>query len=1304
MGRISSRTKDKESTSASIESESISSQAETNNSDTSDDQLVSISIEETNGRRTGRNRRSIMEDSETESVGKVVTPPAEPVTDASDEEFEQSASESDEHQEADVLVIRPRRVSARYNDHSPLHPRWRLRRLRQGQQDDADSPTPRSTRQQRRQQLQNGDSSQLGYASSPTALVSRRQRRRVHTDNIHTTPQRRLLRQQHVGEDGNNSSTTDVQPLDIQSRQNSETHTSPIARKRNIAPTLLSTAAADNDTESAQQEMVIVSPPVIDKPREERSYKEFFPDLNVHMPLVVQTIQSPDSQSEESTADAQLETIVKDSADTLVPVAPATPISSVSSQGSGSTTEQNGNSAPEQSRTSSSLSIKLVFNDPGTTVPPPLRTGKSADSYTGTPQSSVVVLAPKRPILTLPAAEYRQLATTQRVQYPTQTGFKRPRSHYIRNVELTEKDLAKRVEYDLDDMDREWLQKLNQIRSSNGQMEVSAEALERIIDNMEKEWFDLVKEAQRAITQQQQESLPADESACAVCGSEECDNTNAIVFCDGSFKKTTTNKWAHVLCALWIPEVGISNSVYMEPIDSVDQIPRSRWKLYCHLCHRKVGACIQCSQRQCFTAFHPTCARRARLSMTVRADRRSAEPVFRAFCERHTPPNHPLRVDLDGPLKHLAPKRKGTAATASAPDLALVALGKANGMATPADHATGGASTPVPGGNWSAPGSYWPPPASTVLKSAEAQTLAQQAQGGDNDETEDLSVRQEASLQLTRRIFDPAKPVLNEHVFGQVVSKTTIARLGTQQRGKLITQVSRYWALKRSERHGAPLLKRLHLEPWTASVTQHRAQELAESQRQSVILRIRTDLERVRLLVESVRRREREKLRRSRLQVEYLRRILDPLALVLLPVVDELLERRDPRGVLSHPVTEEEAPDYFNIIKHPMDFSTVRQKLLDGHYREIDSFEADLLLVLSNCMTYNTPDTYYFQLAARVKRHVDRLITAARAHIDSLPINPATGCLAVDIDFEIFSFNKVMPLMPANLLEPEQSPEEEEKPQVPQKPKKKPKDAPARPQADAPVTRSQQQQRRRQTLPAGKKGSTTSDQKRRQTLFEQLSVPPPDVRKSMRGRSANSQKLENNKKNITSQESPIDNANVLKSRLRHHSPSSADANASTSLSKKRHDPPEPPTPVSAAKKPRMATAEKSNPRTIPTAARLGESYSEYPRGTVVWAKMESFPWFPAIVWDPADEQVPESVTCNKSDAASFGLVRFFGPSSSNRLWRWVSAAQICRLGVDAAVDRDFFRARKARSSNMVKSVRQAYTEACAANRIKPLAP
>ena len=54
------------------------------------------------------------------------------------------------------------------------------------------------------------------------------------------------------------------------------------------------------------------------------------------------------------------------------------------------------------------------------------------------------------------------------------------------------------------------------------------------------------------------------------------------LFCpnsSGAFKQTTSLQWAHLLCAMWIPEVGVSNPVYMEPVDGVERIPKSRWKL-----------------------------------------------------------------------------------------------------------------------------------------------------------------------------------------------------------------------------------------------------------------------------------------------------------------------------------------------------------------------------------------------------------------------------------------------------------------------------------------------------------------------------------------------------------------------------------------------------------------------------------------------------------------------------------------------------------------------------------------------------
>ena len=105
----------------------------------------------------------------------------------------------------------------------------------------------------------------------------------------------------------------------------------------------------------------------------------------------------------------------------------------------------------------------------------------------------------------------------------------------------------------------------------------------------------------------------------------------------------TGTKWAHVSCALWIPEVSIGDVEKMEPITKISSIPvsepsfvlgtksqchyfqPSRWSLVCVLCKEKMGACIQCSVKTCKTAYHVTCAFKHNLEMRAIIEDENAE-------------------------------------------------------------------------------------------------------------------------------------------------------------------------------------------------------------------------------------------------------------------------------------------------------------------------------------------------------------------------------------------------------------------------------------------------------------------------------------------------------------------------------------------------------------------------------------------------------------------------------------------------------------------------------------------------------
>ncbi|XP_058848901.1 bromodomain-containing protein 7 [Acipenser ruthenus] len=90
------------------------------------------------------------------------------------------------------------------------------------------------------------------------------------------------------------------------------------------------------------------------------------------------------------------------------------------------------------------------------------------------------------------------------------------------------------------------------------------------------------------------------------------------------------------------------------------------------------------------------------------------------------------------------------------------------------------------------------------------------------------------------------------------------------------------------------------------------------------------------------------------------------------------LQRRDPRAFFSFPVTDFIAPGYSRIIKHPMDFSTIKEKIKADEYQSLEELRADFKTMCENAMTYNKPQTIYFKAAKKLLHSGTKILSQDR--------------------------------------------------------------------------------------------------------------------------------------------------------------------------------------------------------------------------------------------------------------------------------------------------------------------------------------
>ncbi|KAF5529607.1 3 HAT complex component NTO1 [Fusarium mexicanum] len=529
------------------------------------------------------------------------------------------------------------------------------------------------------------------------------------------------------------------------------------------------------------------------------------------------------------------------------------------------------------------------------------------------------------------------------VGYQESDHYLRPEQALIKSSDLTMEDDAEltdaamaasdgpvhrtrigRVEYDMDEQDDIWLGRYNTHRKQNDVPAITREIFEITMTKIEKEWHVLEKRIPKPNPKPPQTHRPRSSSAaavngepqggeepdskCAICDDGDCENTNAIVFCDGcnlavhqecygvpfipegqwlcrkcqlcgpsvptcifcpntdgAFKQTNSSKWAHLLCAMWIPEVSLGNHTFMEPVMDVEKVPKNRWKLTCYICRQRMGACIQCGNKNCYQAFHVTCARRSRLFLKMKTSQGALAVldggmVLKAFCDKHCPPDYVQEHSVQQATKAAKKFYKRTMKNR-----------------------------------------IWADNTAVANAIAEQQRNALSEQPSDETQvtgTKSAAVGDKKRGQNPKNVWKtPAgAPIIPQAVF-EVVD-ASIQKFAFPKRKEFLSQACRYWTLKRENRRGAALLKRLQLQMESFSSMELTRRDFAAmgpsgkirlSRRIEFAENLIIELEQLKDLAAELVEREQIKVAAGELEHEFVDECYFPVAKLLNPAVEKAI-------------------------------------------------------------------------------------------------------------------------------------------------------------------------------------------------------------------------------------------------------------------------------------------------------------------------------------------------------------------------------------------------------------------------------
>lgn len=72
-------------------------------------------------------------------------------------------------------------------------------------------------------------------------------------------------------------------------------------------------------------------------------------------------------------------------------------------------------------------------------------------------------------------------------------------------------------------------------------------------------------------------------------------------------------------------------------------------------------------------------------------------------------------------------------------------------------------------------------------------------------------------------------------------------------------------------------------------------------------------------------------------------------------------------NIFHNPIKKQDASDYHDIVKRPMDLKTIKARVKEGTISNSLEFQRDIYLMFANAMIYNRPGSEIYAMAEEVR-------------------------------------------------------------------------------------------------------------------------------------------------------------------------------------------------------------------------------------------------------------------------------------------------------------------------------------------------